>query len=48
VEKALAGVSVKEPGSLDAIETKDQEIQASILFFNNVILQEAIFDPHAT
>ncbi|XP_069672096.1 uro-adherence factor A isoform X2 [Periplaneta americana] len=27
VEKALAGVAVKEPGNLDAVETQEQEIQ---------------------
>lgn len=36
VEKALTGVSVNEPEPLDAIETQDQEVQASVLFLTNV------------
>jgi hypothetical protein len=36
VEKALAGVAVKELEPLDAIETQDQEVQASILYLNNI------------
>jgi hypothetical protein len=43
VEKALAGVSVKEPGSHDAIRTQDQEVQASFLFFSNLVLQGEFF-----
>lgn len=36
VEKALTGVAVKELEPLEAIETQDQEVQASILYLSNI------------
>lgn len=36
VEKALADVTVKELDPLEAIETQDQEVQASILYLSNI------------
>ena len=36
LETALVGVAVKPSGPLDDIETQDQEVQASILSFNNI------------
>jgi hypothetical protein len=43
VEKALAGVAVKELDPLEAIETQDQEVQASILYLSNIQFYIHIF-----